>query len=135
MISKDILLQIICNVLSVDKDKVQQGNGVSGARKAELVQARAWCMYFFKKYTTDTYQVIGEYFGRDHATAMYAINKIDDQKEIYSDMELMFQKIELAIIEIKISMAESILKSRLEIELNLFIQKAKKITADLLIEK
>jgi hypothetical protein len=66
---------------------------------------------------------------------MYAINKLEDQMNIYSDMEVMFQKIELAIIEIKISMAESILKSRLEIELNLFIQKAKKITADLLIEK
>jgi chromosomal replication initiation ATPase DnaA len=135
MINKDILLQIICNALSVDKERVMQNNDIAGARKANLVQARAWCMYFFKKYTTDTYQVIGEYFGRDHSTAMYAINKLEDQMNIYSDMEVMFQKIELAIIEIKISMAESILKSRLEIELNLFIQKAKKITADLLIEK
>jgi hypothetical protein len=131
---KDLIFQIICDVLKLNKDLVLQNNSTGGARKAELVQARFWSMYFFKKYTNDTFQVIGEYFTRDHASAMYGISKTEELIEIYPDMKITCNKIELAIIEAKIAMAEGLLKARLDILLNAFIMDAKKITAELLVK-
>jgi hypothetical protein len=135
MIDKDLILQIVCTILKINKDLVLQNNATEGARKAELVQARFWSMYFFKKYTNDTFQQIGEYFNRDHASAMYGISKTEEQIEVYPAMKIIGSTIELAIIEAKIAMAEGLLKARLQILLDGFITEAKKITSDLLNEK
>ncbi len=59
----------------------------SDSRKKEITQARQILMLLAKKYFNRTLEKIGDYFGgKNHATAIYAINTIE--KKLKSDPEI-----------------------------------------------
>lgn len=59
----------------------------SDSRKKEITQARQMLMLLAKKYFNWTLEKIGDYFGgKNHATAIYAINTIE--KKLKSDPEI-----------------------------------------------
>lgn len=59
----------------------------SDSRKKEITQARQILMLLAKKYFNRTLEKIGDYFGgKNHATAIYAINTIE--KKLKSDSEI-----------------------------------------------
>lgn len=59
----------------------------SDSRKKEITQARQMLMFLAKKYFDWTLEKIGDYFGgKNHATAIYAINSIE--KKLKSDPEI-----------------------------------------------
>ena len=59
----------------------------SDSRKKEITQARQILMLLAKKYFNWTLEKIGDYFGgKNHATAIYAINTIE--KKLKSDSEI-----------------------------------------------
>ena len=45
-------------------------------RKREIVESRQLVMYYAKIYKLGSWRVIGEYFNKDHATAVYSYNTI-----------------------------------------------------------
>jgi len=51
-------------------------------RKSEVVKPRQVAIYLMRKYTRFTLDAIGRFYGRDHATALYANNVINDLIEI-----------------------------------------------------
>ncbi len=57
----------------------------SDSRKKEITQARQILMLLAKKYFNRTLEKIGDYFGgKNHATAIYAINTIEKKTEVWS---------------------------------------------------
>jgi len=50
---------------------------LSERRTASLVLARRVAMYIARKTTDLSFDKIGEYFGRDHATVLYNVNQIE----------------------------------------------------------
>ncbi len=54
----------------------------SQSRQQKISKARNICMYVIKDILKDiTYQEIGDYFGKDHATVMHSLNKIKSSTE------------------------------------------------------
>jgi chromosomal replication initiation ATPase DnaA len=130
--TKETILQVVCKELNVNSGSVLQDNNIQGARTREFVQARFWAMYFMRKYTDASLDSIGLFFKRDHPTIMNGLRKIEESMKIYSDQRVIHGKIDLALVEVRILEAESILKTRLELLLNEYISKAKQITAELI---
>ena len=128
---KQVIFNTVCGVMNVRPELVMQDNSIFGARKKELVEARFWSMYFMKRYTIDSLEVIGAFFNRNHATALHAIKKIDENLLVYSESRILQSNIELAFIEIRKAEAERIMKQRLELLVNEFTDKAKQIINDL----
>lgn len=69
------------------------------ARKRELVRARKIVMALSRKYTKQTWERIGKFYGKSHATALYAFetikNEIDIYLEIRSDVTILEDHIKL----------------------------------------
>lgn len=125
--NKQTIFETVCRVMEARPEIVLRANSVMGARKKELVEVRFWSMYFMKKYTTDSLDVIGGFFGRDHTTVLYAIKKIEESLLIYSESRILQGNIEIALIDSRVAEAEMILKTRLDDLLNEFTIKAKQI--------
>ena len=51
------------------------------SRKGELIKARQIAMYFIKKHTKLSLQVIGSLFNKDHSTVISALEKVNNYKE------------------------------------------------------
>lgn len=51
------------------------------SRKWELIKARQIAMYFIKKHTKLSLQVIGGLFNKDHSTVISALEKVNNYKE------------------------------------------------------
>jgi len=81
MISPELITRTVCQFLNIDVKDVFRNNHISGARKAEFVQARQLSIYFCRKYNNDTLAKIGEYFGRDHATIMNSIQVVKNDNQ------------------------------------------------------
>ncbi len=59
----------------------------SDSRKKEITSARQMLMYLAKEYFSWTLEKIGDYFGgKNHATAIYAVNNI--KKKLKTDPDL-----------------------------------------------
>jgi chromosomal replication initiator protein len=68
----------VCRYLSVPESAAE-----SHSRKREFVQARQVGMYFMKKYTKMSVSSIARmYGGRDHSTALHAIQKVNDHMDV-----------------------------------------------------
>lgn len=59
----------------------------SRSRRAQLVRPRQTAMYLMRKLTDSPLQSIGQYFGRDHSTVMYAVEKVADSRAQNQDMD------------------------------------------------
>lgn len=58
----------------------------------EIVLARHIAMYLIRKFTKLTLVQIGAYFNRNHATVIYAVKKIEYEKEHYKDVQDILKK-------------------------------------------
>ncbi len=84
---------IICSHFSLETRQIQ-----SRSRKKEIALPRQIAMYFSRKYTDCSLQVIGKEFNRDHATVLHSVKKIEKQMKISSkfksQMEYLTSQIE-----------------------------------------
>ena len=53
----------------------------SKSRVRKIKEARFECMYILKKCTSMTYAYIGDYYNRDHASVIHAVNTIAFEME------------------------------------------------------
>ena len=68
---------------------------LSKSRKREIVQARQITMYLAKKYTDNSYALIGKIIGqKDHATVLHACKTVKDQMEINKSFRSAIESIE-----------------------------------------
>lgn len=71
------VLKTICEELEMDLKEVKNRN----TRKAEFVYARHLYGYFCRKYTKDSFESIGKFINKDHATIMHSNKVIEDWME------------------------------------------------------
>jgi len=77
IIDLDDVLQVVCSIVKVDKEKVK-----GFIRKKEFIYARHLYFYFsigLKRYSSTT---IGKAVHKDHSTALYGAGKIRDYIKI-----------------------------------------------------
>lgn len=95
---KDIILTLVFKHTGYDKETLK-----SRSRKRKQVEARQLNMYFLKKHTNYTLEIIGELFNRDHATVLHAVktinNLIETNKEIRRLILTIKNEIEIHIDE------------------------------------
>lgn len=77
---KDIIDSVI-GFFEINKDDL-----MSKSRKKKVALPRQILMYLFKKELKMSYPEIGEYFQRDHTTALHAFNKIE--KDIENNLKI-----------------------------------------------
>ena len=70
---------MICNHFSLEPQQI-----CSRSRKKEVALPRQIAMYFSRKFTDSSLQVIGREFNRDHATVLHSVKKIEKQMKISS---------------------------------------------------
>ena len=65
----------------------------SGSRKQSVVRARSLAMLLARRFTPNSLDKIGEYFGgRDHSTVLHAIRKTESLLELDADLSRMMQE-------------------------------------------
>ena len=89
---------IVCNGEGIPVDMLMD---CKDNRSRELVHARQLIMYFMREFTNWPLRMIGDLFGKDHATALYSIEVIqgfvDSDKKIADKVEMYRIKIKAAI--------------------------------------
>lgn len=73
-LTKEIIMKIVCKELEMNYEEVK--NRKTG--KMEFVYARHLYAYFCRKYTKESFKVIGEFIKKDHATIINSNKKIED---------------------------------------------------------
>lgn len=79
------ITNLVCKIYGVTWTDLR-----SRSRKAEIVTPRQMCMYLARKYTTESYESIGKFFNRNHATVMAAQRKWmtwAEKPSVYFDKE------------------------------------------------
>jgi len=80
-ITKKDIINSVLNFFEIAKDDL-----MSKSRKKKVALPRQITMYLFKKELKMSYPEIGEYFKRDHTTALHAFNKIS--QDIKNDSKM-----------------------------------------------
>lgn len=75
--SLEVINRIVAQVFETSPESLRKDT-----RKSHVVKPRQVAMYLMRKYTRFTLDAIGRFYGRDHATAVYANNVIKDLIEI-----------------------------------------------------
>lgn len=133
MITKDLILQCVCKVIEVNPSDVLKSRHETGAKDENVAYARQLCMYLAREYKLGSQAAVGKYYGgRDHATVIHAEKTISNELNIYSNKVVTYNQIRLLIIREAVKNIETILKERMEVELTMFINKAKEISASIL---
>ncbi len=88
--------QHVLNFIS-DYYKISHEDIIGHSRTKEIVKARQMYFYLAYEYTGATMDVIAMTIDRDHSTAVYAVNKIKVQKEIYSTLQVEVDHLTLAL--------------------------------------
>lgn len=85
----DNLQSVICSFYNITTDEL-----IGKARNARITVPRHVAMYILKKEYNLTYKQIGQIFGgRDHTTCIAAVEKIDNDLKIDSDLQLSLETI------------------------------------------
>ena len=88
------IIKIVCDYFDISMDAV-----LGHRKQQEVVSARHWAMYLIRDTLGITYSSIGQYFMyrkmtrsgeritmfKDHATVMYACNKVKDYIQVYPE--------------------------------------------------
>lgn len=83
------IISLICNYFKIELSNIQ-----SKSRKREIVQARQIAMYFSKKYTKASLQLIGYEIGnRDHSTVLHAFKTVENLLETDKKFKFYFEQI------------------------------------------
>ncbi len=88
--------QHVLNFIS-DYYKISHEDIIGHSRTKEIVKARQMYFYLAYQYTGATMHVISMIIDRDHSTAVYAVNKIKVQKEIYPSLQVEIDELTLAL--------------------------------------
>ena len=72
-IKTDNILDIVCKYYNINKNELK-----SKKRTKEIAIARQVCMYLISEYISLPLSSIGAIFGKDHATVIYAKNKVEE---------------------------------------------------------
>ncbi len=70
------IFSIVSNTYGITIDEIK-----STKRSANISQARNICMYIIKTVTGLTLKEVGAYFGKDHATVLHSIKKVENSIE------------------------------------------------------
>lgn len=77
------ITEMVCNYFGYTVEKIQKLD-----RKRELVTARQYIFFLLRKYTGQSLDSIGKFFGgRDHTTVKYNIDTLENLMENYPDMK------------------------------------------------
>lgn len=89
-LSIEYIQKVVCDYFGLPADSI-----MSHTRKREIVQARQITMYFAKKMTKNSLQVIGNVCGKkDHATVLHACKAIEELKSHDKRVEFWLNEIE-----------------------------------------
>lgn len=70
---------------------------LNDCREREYVQVRQMAMYLFHKETGYSSNEVGEIFGRNHATVLFAYDKVERNLKIYKPFAKDFRTLEKAL--------------------------------------
>ena len=91
--SFDTVVELVANYYGIAVEEIK-----SDSRKKEITTARQILMLLAKKYFKWTLERIGEYFGKNHATAIYAIGNIEKKlktdENIQHDYNVFIERVE-----------------------------------------
>ena len=85
-IVKEVVSDLIPEPIKMDKIigevartyEVSENEILSRHKTADVAKARQVAMYIARETTELSYKAIGESFGRDHTTALFSVNKIEE---------------------------------------------------------
>lgn len=87
----DTIQKFVADSFGISRDEL-----ISATRKQSVAYPRSIAIHFCRKYTEVTLEKIGEAFGRNHATVIYALKglktKIEKDRKIRSQIELLEKK-------------------------------------------
>lgn len=83
------ILSCICKYYQVEKSEIEKH-----CRKKHLIIPRQMYFYFASEFSVYGLDKMAKLINRDHATAVYSINKIKIEKEIYSQIKIDIKEIE-----------------------------------------
>lgn len=89
--------RIVCREFSFDPLKLKNNS----SRKRENVIVRRLCMYFIKQFTSLTLASIGKRYRKNHDTVLYAIRKIDDERDVDHKFEILCSQLNSKIVQIR----------------------------------
>ncbi len=82
IVSNELVLDAVSKYFDVDKNEL-----LSKRRTKEVAYVRQIAMYLCSELVDSTLTNVGHFFGRDHTTVMYAINKVKDELKINYDLK------------------------------------------------
>jgi len=133
MITKEIILQCVCDTLKVNISDVLKDRHEPGAKNEEIVYARQLCMTLAREWKLGSLSAIGKYYGgRDHVTVMNSEKTIKNELDLYPNKKLIFLNVHLMILHEVTKNIKKNLHKRIELELKLFTIKAQKICDSIL---
>lgn len=95
-------------------------------RNRKGVKARKIVMYITRNFTTSSTLQAGEFFDRDHATVIHAINTIEAEMAIYPSMKAEIERIEEMVFQSP-KVAEYLMKFETKTSLKPYIDCIKSI--------
>ena len=78
--------------------KVKAKDLKSPSRKAEFKNARAFIFYFCKIELNMTYNEIGDYFNRDHASIIYWVRKFENDLSHFQELNLNYENFRFELL-------------------------------------
>lgn len=88
----------VCNGENIHPDLLRS---TCNKRYRELCFTRQCIFYLMRRFTNESFLAIGKYYGKDHATVIYAEkainNLIDTDKTVASKINIYYDKISMAI--------------------------------------
>ncbi len=89
-VSIEYIVNVVCNNINITVEQFY-----SKSKKREIVQARQLAMYFAKKYTKNTLEIIGQQCGgKDHATVIHALKTVSNLLETDKKFKALATEIE-----------------------------------------
>jgi chromosomal replication initiator protein len=88
LISHKAILQYTCDAFGINETEIY-----ARTRKPKIVEARFVCIYLIRKNIRYSLNDIGEIFGLDHSTVLYAIRKAEIYQEVDEDFKRLLNEV------------------------------------------
>jgi chromosomal replication initiator protein len=93
-ITDEVIVRVVCAYFCVTPIALK-----TKCRTREVTLPRQLAMWLIRKHTTSSYKEIGEFFGRDHSTVIYAKQTVDDQSSVDILIQNHIRHLEVQIYE------------------------------------
>jgi chromosomal replication initiator protein len=92
MITKEMILKVVCDRMNVTNEDIIKSSKIKGSRIKEFCQARQLCMAFAYKYSIGTLFEIGRFYGGyDHATVLHAKKAVMNDYDTCKTYRIMYE--------------------------------------------